>query len=416
MVPLARIGLCAGALLLIGCVNPGGSGGGDGPDGDAAPVTPVANPNAKAIVTGQQEFAADLYGRFRGQAGNLLFSPYSIHEALSVVREGAKGATAQALDAALRLPAEGAHDGWGALTKSVRGDGRATLRVGNRLWVAEQFRVVPSFEAAIQATHAASVVRRDLGDDNATANEINAWVNEVTEGMIPQTISPANVPDLASLMLVNAIYFHGKWRQRFDERATRPEPFTAAAGERVDVPMMHVEADFRHASHDGVETLALPYRGGSTEFVIALPADPNGLAKVESELTGARLQAWCTAGHEREVRLSLPRFRFENRHNLMPTLAGLGLPLSDPRRTDLSGIGADPRGPLFLARAEHVAVIEVDEEGTKAAAATVVSYACAGPAEPPIVFRCDRPFLFLIRHVPTGAILFLGRVTSPPRD
>jgi len=404
------LGLLLASLVLGACTTDGGRGG--GPEQTHPPVT---DPNALALVSGQGAFAVDLYAKLRSKDGNLLCSPYAIHEACSILRPGARGESAAQLDQTLHLPAQGVPEGWRVLHDHVRGDGQATLKVGNRLWIDRLFTLVPAYAASIKDVHEASIVQRSLADNAFVAREVNGWVKEATDGFISQAITPENVPVDAGLLIVNAIYFHGKWVHRFERSATRPLQFTTADGALIDVPTMTLSESLRYQADETVRTLALPYRGGTTELVLLLPTATDGLARLEQSLEAGALARWTTGGSTRDVDLYLPRFRFQHAFDLLPVLSDLGLAdLKDPARVDLNGVGTDPRGPLRLTGATHTAVIELDEEGTKAAAATMVAGSCYAPVPAePIVFRCDRPFLFVLRHVPTGAPLFIGRVSSP---
>jgi serpin B len=377
----------------------------------------VESPAARSVVAGQSAFAANLYSKLRSPEGNLLFSPYSVHEALSILRPGARGESARALDASLHLPAQDVEAGWTVLHEVVRSDGQATLLVGSRLWLDDRFSIDAGFADGARAVHGVSIVRRSLDDKGSVAREVSAWVKEATAGMIPQAMPPGDVPNDAGIVLANAVYFHGKWQHRFERSATKPRPFTTISGSAIDVPMMTLRETFRYHEDETARTLALAYLGGTTELVLLLPTAETGLEELESSLTADALGRWCTEGSPHEVDLLLPRFRFENRVDLRPVLSDLGLgTLFDRAGADLDGVGTDPRGHLFLSTATHSALIELDEEGTKAAAATVIAGSCSAPVRrQPVEFRCDRPFLFVLRHVPTGAVLFLGRVVAPPR-
>jgi serpin B len=249
-----------------------------------------------------------------------------------------------------------------------------------------------------------------VGDTETARRTINTWVGERTEQRIPELLVPGVLTGDTRLTLVNAIYLKAPWRTPFAAEATGAAPFTRGDGTVVDVPTMSTTTGLRYAAGPGWRAVELPYLGGALAFTVIVPDD---LAAFEATLDAAALDALTAALEDRTVSLSLPRFGMETKASLADALRALGMPIAfDRSRADFSGITAAEQ--LVIADVIHQANIDVDEKGTEAAAATaVVMETTSAPAEEPVTVRADRPFLFLLRDLPTGAVLFLGRVSDP---
>jgi len=238
---------------------------------------------------------------------------------------------------------------------------------------------------------------------------INGWVDEQTEQRIPELLAPGILDALTRLVLVNAIYLKAPWEVAFPEASTKPGPFTLPDGSTVDVPMMSVAESFAYAEGAGWRAVELPYVGEALALTIIVPDD---FADFEGRL-GADTFALVTAAlAPHQVDLAMPRFETETKADLADLLIALGMPLAfDPFMADFSGITTEEQ--LFISNVIHQANISVDEKGTEAAAATaVVMRTTSAPGER-VELRVDRPFLFVLRDVPTGAVLFLGRIIDP---
>jgi serpin B len=368
-------------------------------------------------------FGLDLYRQLKSAPENVIFSPYSVSTALAMARVGAKGETARQMDAVLRLPAEDS----GATHRTLRsalepdavrdGSGRDakqvpafTLELANALWVQEGLNLEPSFAGKLEAEFGAPAERIDFRRVEAARARINGWVAKQTRDRI-RDIVPEGLPvPSTQLALANAIYFKAAWKQPFKEAATREAPFRTRDGGSTDVPFMHREDTFRYTEDEDAQVVELPYRGNRTSMVIVLPRKPDGLAALEGKLTAARLAAWIGAFKPVAVKLALPRFKFTRAAQLSGHLQALGMKDAFTAGADFSGITRDT--PLFIDVVLHKAFIAVDEAGTEAAAATVVMMR-KGRVTGGTPFTADHPFLFLIRHVKTGTVLFLGCVEKP---
>jgi serpin B len=378
--------------------------------------------DATAAAGAINAFGLDLYRRAAPAGTNVVVSPASIAIALSMARAGARGQTATEMDAVLRAVGSDPHAAWinaldGALAARNGGfpDAKGnllgvTLRVANAPFAQRGLPLEQGFLDALASRFGAGLRLVDYKTDAEAARKlINRWVDDQTAGRIPELLQPGILSDLTRLTLVNAIYLKAPWAMPFDPNATKPGTFLRAGGSTVEVPMMSLTEGLRYAAGSGWRAVELPYLGGSLALEIVVPDD---LAAFERSLTPEVLAGVTGALEDRMVQLSMPRFGVKTATDLAPVLAALGMPSAfDPDRADFSGITTAER--LFISNVIHQANISVDEKGTEAAAATAVALrATAAPAEP-VTLRVDRPFLFVLRDLATGAILFLGRVVDP---
>jgi serpin B len=239
-------------------------------------------------------------------------------------------------------------------------------------------------------------------------------VEDQTEDKISDLIPAGALPQDSKLVLTNAVYFKGDWTEPFDKKRTKEDDFHVTATDKIKTSLMHQQDDFRYAAMDGLQVLELAYGDESLSMVVLLPEKVNGLAELEAKLTHDNLQRWTSALRSREVDVYLPKFKTTASFELNGTLKELRMPSAfDPQQADFSGMtgGRD----LFISKVIHKAFVDVNEEGTEAAAATGIIMAPTGMPieEPPPVFRADRPFVFMIRDNRNGAILFLGRLINP---
>jgi len=380
-----------------------------------AAATPVAwTAELDAIAAGCNTFARELLRPLGADGGDTFFSPFSVHAALAMTAVGARGDSFAQLAAALHLPDRTALPAAGAFVRfHDQGDRPYELAVANALWGQEGLAWEDAFASALAADFGAGFQTADFaGDPDGERRRINGWVGERTRDRIPELIVAGQVTELTRLVLTNAIFFKGRWATPFEPALTTEQPFHRADGTTVPVPLMHRRGQERHFAGDGFQVLALPYAGGGIECVVILPRAADGLRAVEERFTPTALAAWLDAAEPVKVAIWLPRFRLERRYDLVGALATLGVrDLFIQDKADLSGMTAER---LAVGRVVHQAFVEVNEEGTEAAAATAVIANAPGPPPPrPVEFRADRPFLFLIRDRVHGVILFIGRSTGP---
>jgi len=359
--------------------------------------------------------------KLRGQEGNLLLSPYSISTALAMTYAGAHGNTAAQMRDVLHFTLDDArlHAAFKQLIESTTpGDeGGYQLSVANALWGQQGYEFLPflpKFLELTQTNYGAGLRQVDFAGAAETARQtINAWVEDETQQKIRDLIAPGVLGSMTRLVLTNAIYFKGDWASQFKESNTADAPFTLASGEETQVPMMHQTAHLRYMETEDFQALALPYVGEDLSRIVFLPRETNGLAAFEEGLTSERLSQWVGQLYKREVQVSLPKFTMTSQFSLAQVLSEMGMADAfDPESADFSGMTGDR--DLFVSAVIHKAFVDVNEEGTEAAAATavVMRVTSAMPA-PPVVFRADHPFLFLIRDNRSGSILFMGRVMNP---
>jgi serpin B len=374
----------------------------------------VASGGPVSVAPGDAAFGADLYGRLPA-AGNLVFSPASIATALRLVLLGARGETAAQVAAALHLASpDDAGPGLRAVSALLRDLAAAdlTLRAPNTMWVQSGLPLQPGFTAALAA--AAAVAVRDADFRRAAEQareEINQFIADQTAGKISDLLSPGVLGADTSLVLASAVYLKAAWAHPFPAGATQDGPFHPEPGTEVTVPTMRLRATVRYLRGEGYQAVGLPYAGARLGMVIVLPdASPGPVPGEPARDLGARLGGLAP----RQVSLALPRFRVTSGFALRPVLAALGMPQAFSAEADFSGITTAQ--PLRIDEVVHKAYIDVNEQGTEAAAATAVVMTAAARfqgADPPVEVIVDRPFLFAITDSGSGLPLFLGRVTDP---
>lgn len=387
--------------------------------------TTEPNPAIQAVAESANTFALNLYGQLSSREGNLFFSPYSIDDALMMVRAGAGGATADQISATLKLPDLKNGDLNAAMAElSGRFDSNVAdkgyeLHVANAMWGQAGASFVPAYLDELQKDFAAELNGINFHNPQAAATTINEWVAKKTNDRIKDLISPGALNDRTKLLLTNAIYFKGDWREPFKTQATHDAPWNdgtlhdanSTAGSQDKVPMMFQAGDFYFVKDDGLSALQMPYRGDELAMLILLPDDPAGLGELEKTLDAARLKEIVgKMGHQHRVEVSFPKFKLETAYELSHTLAEMGMPTAFSNEADLSGI--DGKRDLSITGVVHKAFVQLDETGTEAAAATGVMVGAMAMRQR-TVFNADHPFVFVIRDVKTGTILFIGRVIHP---
>jgi serine protease inhibitor len=370
--------------------------------------------DVKALVAGNTAFALDLYWELRGDEGNLFFSPYSISAVLGMTYAGSRGNTGVQMAQALRfaLDQDHLHPAFASVEarlRAVQDRGDVRLRVANSLWPKEGYPLLDEFLALTERFYGVVITPLDYDEPEVARRSINAWVEERTEGKIEDLIPPGTL--LALLVLVNAITFKGNWACQFDKALTRDAPFWLTAKDQVRVPLMQQLGTFGYAQVDDLRILELPYAGDDVSMVVFLPAEIDGLAALEDSLNVESLNRWMGRLRESEVQVYLPRFEMRCGFRLGERLKAMGMTDAFDDSADFSGI--DGTLSLYISAVFHQAYVDVNEEGTEAAAATAVLMAPKGIPLPSPTFRADHPFVFLIRERTTGSILFLGRVVNP---
>lgn len=376
--------------------------------------------NMAALSDSNTAFALDLYQQLRSQDGNLFYSPFSISLALAMTYAGAQGDTASQMASGMHfdLPQEDLHPAFNALNTTLNGrvgeedQPGFKLNVANALWGQQGFAFSPEFLDTLALNYGAGMQAVDYAQSEAARKTINDWVEDQTEGKIKDLIPASALNALTRLVLTNAIYFNAAWLTPFDEKATTEESFDLLDGSEVKVSMMRQTESFGYVKAEDYEAVELFYEGRQLSMVILLP-DEDQFAGFEDNLDAAQLQSILDQLAVQRLDLSMPRFKVESSLGLAATLAAMGMPDAfDVNKADFSGMTGKP--DLYITDVVHKAFVNVDEEGTEAAAATgVVMGLKSMPTGEPIRVEVDHPFLFLIRDVETGAVLFMGRVVQP---
>jgi serpin B len=381
----------------------------------------IADPPAdwSKLVTGNTAFGLDLYGQLNKEAGNLFLSPFSISTALGMVAAGAHGDTLDEMTKVLYLP-KYAPAAFSAVLKSLNEEPDAkkrgfALTTANALWAQKGYPWKPEYKKLVATAYGAGLFDVDfISTPEEARGAINTWVQKETQEKIKDLLPRGAVTRDTRLVLTNAIYFKGTWLDPFKKEATKDLPFTLADGMKVEAPLMFRRGGYGYAETDALQVLDLPYVGRRISMTVILPRKPNGLPAVEKDLTGDKLAAMLKSLRlEKQVHVYLPRFKTEKSFTLNQPLKALGMKAAFSG-ADFSGMHTGGE-QLDITAVIHKAFVDVNEEGTEAAAATgvVVGLTSAAPPPKPKYFKADHPFLFLIRDHKTGSMLFLGRVENP---
>ena len=401
---------------------------------DTNVITPVSattnSGNAQAeqsVAAANNLFAYDLYATLAKNpvnAGhNLFYSPFSISSALAITGEGAKGKTADEIFSVLHLPKNDTvrQSGFARINEGINtADAGYTLRTANALWAEKSYPFLPSFTGIARKYYSAEVTNLDFKNTPEESRAtINTWVEEKTEKKIRDLLPPGSIDPLVRLVITNAVYFKGTWVRQFDAAQTKEADFRTGTGNAEKVLMMQdtgEKSEYMYAETDSVQYIEIPYThksGKALSMIVILPKGDD-LKPAEAILNDNNLSALQDSAYSRHVMLYLPKFRMETEYRLPQTLSAMGMPTAFTEgAADFSGM--DGTKNLFISEVIHKAFIDVNEEGTEAAAATAVvmkrAMAPSGDSTP--VFRADHPFVFLIQDKETGTILFIGRVANP---
>ncbi len=371
------------------------------------------------LVRGQNDFAWNLYrAATNGSGDNLIFSPYSIGQAFSLVYAGARGTTESEMQDVLNyLPQNTQHAAFNALDQRLaklgddetQGEGEPfTLRSANAVWGQRGFPFQQAYLETLAQHYDAGLRTADfVGQSAAVADEINRWVAEQTENRIKNIVGPEQITPDTRLVLANAVYFNAAWMIPFSAQETKDGPFTTLAGDEVTVPLMHGTVRVPYMEGDGYQAVQLPYTNSSVDMLVILP-HADRFANVEQQINADFIDTIRNRGEAYDVTLTMPRWEFESDLNLVELLMSMGMKQPFSSAANFSGIGD---GGLFISDAVHRGTITVDEEGTEAAAATIIGMATS--AYPTAEMALNRPFIFAIVERDTGTILFVGRVTNP---
>lgn len=387
---------------------------------------PVSGPVSE-VVSANNRFGTELYGVLARDPStkdeNLFFSPFSISSALAITYEGAAGKTASEILEVFHFPADNAtrQSGYKALISGINAkDKEFELKTANALWVEKTFRLLPAFTRVAETTYFAKATNLDFVKKSENSRKtINSWVESQTNKRIKDLLPQGSVNGATRLVITNAVFFHGAWVSPFDPAMTKQEPFRTLDGTTVTAKMMKQsgsESRYPYGETKAFQAVSLPYAHSGKKqlsMVVVLPHEDQ-FQSFEKSFDEKTLEDVKASLVNQRVDVSLPKFKMETRYGLVPVLASMGMPSAfDPGTADFSGI--DGKWDLVITEVVHKAFVEVNEEGTEAAAATGVVIALTSVMDPPPVpvFRADHPFLFFIQDDETGAVLFMGRVADP---
>ena len=382
----------------------------------------VAEGDLDKLVSDNSAFALDLYQQLRTRDGNLFYSPHSISVALAMTYAGARGETEEQMAEALHfgLPQDQLHPAFNSLDIELakRGEGAEgkdsegfRLNVVNAIWGQKDYKFLADFLDVLAENYGSGLRILDfIKAPEESRITINDWVSDQTEGKIEDLIPQGLINELTRLVLTNAIYFNAAWAFPFNEEATSDGTFYLLNGDETVVPMMRQTESLGYAQGDNYQAVELPYDGNELSMVILLPQNGQ-FDTFEGSLDLQKLNGILGQLEYRQVGLTMPKFEFESSFALKDTLSEMSMPVAFSPDADFSGMTGNRE--LSITEVVHKAFVSLDEAGTEAAAATAVIVGLTAIPEEPVTINIDRPFIFLIRDIETGAILFVGRVLNP---
>jgi serine protease inhibitor len=383
-------------------------------------VAAVLHAGPEQVSRGVDQFGLSVYRQLAPGGDNLIFSPFSISSALSMALAGARGETAAQMAGVLHqaYPDSAYPDAFKALIDQIvqrANTDENRLLNANSLWVQSGFRLEPAFRETLGTAYGAPPAGLDFaGNLEAARRTINSWTEEHTKGKIPELFGPGSLDSHTRLVLTSAVYFYGKWERPFLTKLTFPAAFKLDSGAAVQADFMRQTARFGYAETPSLQILEMKYAGTGLALDILLPKPGGRLADLQSRFTFENLTGWLHDLHDRNVDVTIPKFRAESQFSLRKTLSHVGMANAFTGSADFSGI--DGAHDLTLADVRHKAFVDVAEEGTEAAAATGTAVALVRMVVPDSpVFRADHPFFFLIRDTRSGLILFAGQLTNAKR-
>jgi serpin B len=384
----------------------------------------VPQDDVSTLVQGNNAFALDLYQSLRSQDGNLAFSPYSISLALGMTYAGARGTTEQQMAQVLHytLPQDRLHPAFNRLDQDLEKEGKPAsdeeqplqLKIANAVWAEQTYSFVQAYLDLIATNYGAGVQLADfVSNYEAVRQEINSWVSKQTNDRIKDLIPQGALDSMTRMVLVNAIYFKADWLNQFDPNDTNDQPFHLMDGSQVTSKMMSNTLALSYMSGDGYQAVELPYVGETAAMDIIVP-DEGHFKDIEAKLDAQEFEKVVNGLQPTMLQLGLPKFSYRSSFGLSNTLSSMGMPEAfNGSRADFSGMTGNH--DLYISEVLHQAFVAVDEKGTEAAAATAVVMRATAAMDAPKRLTIDRPFLYVIRDLQGGQILFVGRVMDPTK-
>lgn len=381
------------------------------------PYTPITlDLKSMSLVESSNTFGADIFKQVlqdEKENANVLLSPLSIFQALSMTRNGANGSTKDQMTGVLAFD-ESLGGDLNVYQKKLidalkKADNKINLNIANSIWYRNDVTVEPNFIQINQDYFNAEVNALNFSDSQGAKRTINNWVNKHTKTKIPEIVDEV-MPDHV-MFLINAIYFYGQWQNKFDAKDTKKEAFYPESGSEVDVNMMHQEASLGYSINDLFTMVEMPYGNGHFNMVALMPNEGKKVSDIVNAMDDDSWSAWMESLNMQEVILGFPKFKFEGDYQLNEPLIRMGMPLSFSGSADFTGILS--KGGIFISKVKHKTFIEVDEKGTEAAAVTSVEMIITSVGPQKIQFTANKPFVFAITEKDTNTILFLGKLMMP---
>ena len=370
-----------------------------------------------SVINANNQFALELYSKYKSDEGNIFFSPYSISTALAMTYEGAKGKTADEMQSVFHFPKDASvrQPAFASIYNTLNeGSSDYTLKTANALWAQKDYQFLQDYFNTVEKYYGGKATNLDfVGETEQSRQTINTWVEEQTNNKIKDLIPQGILDSSTRLVLTNAIYFKGDWVWQFDKSKTMEADFKVSPTKTVKAQMMSMnpeKATFNYAETDDLQILEMPYKGEELSMLVLLPKE-DILDNLEKSLTLEKLNQWkASMKAEKMDAVQMPKFKFETKYFMAEDLAQMGMPTAFSESADFSGMTG--KKDLFIGFVIHQAYIDVNEEGTEAAAATAVGMVLTS-VRPQRLFIADHPFIFIIQETKTGNILFLGRVSDP---
>ncbi|MBN3033990.1 MAG: serpin family protein [Bacteroidales bacterium] len=365
-------------------------------------------------------FGLELFREISHDSGNMVFSPLSISAAMAMVYAGSRGHTAQEISRVLHYNPEmdTFRVEYPAFLKQLGKDDFALNRfeMVHSAWPQTGYDFLPGYIDFLDASFEAEINHVDYHTTESreqAIHRINGWVDQATQGKIPQLLSPGLLSPETRLVLTNAVYFKGQWLIGFDTLFTSAGAFYCEPGKHVEVEFMFSESEYNYFEDYGIRGLEIPYAGREFSMIVLLPEDPLGVDSLIRVINPEILATWQGMMMGEHINLYLPKFKVETLIKLEDIFTGMGMVLPFSDLADFSGMSSSC--DLKIDKVIHRALIETDETGTEAAAATAVVMMETAIADepPPLEFRVDHPFIFLLKEKKTGVILFAGRINNP---
>ena len=372
-----------------------------------------------SIVNSNNKFAFDLYNKYRLNDENIFFSPYSISSALAMTYEGAKGETAEEMKSVFYFieDKDKMRSSYASLYNIInKKDKNYKLSTANALWAEKEYSFLDDYFDTIKKYYGGKIKNMDfIRNAEKSRIFINNWVEDKTNNKIKDLISPGLITSSTRLVLTNAVYFKGDWFEKFNEENTKDKNFRISKDNIIKTPMMEYvgsDAKFKYTEDNNTQVIELPYSGEELSMLILLPKNDD-INLLEENLNINTLLKWKEELKKQRVDIYIPKFKFETKYTMNQDLKEMGMPIAFTPSADFSGM--DGTHSLFISDVVHQAFIEVNEEGTEAAAATAVlmKKTALKPGISIPVFNADHPFIFLIQQNNSGNILFMGKVNNP---